>query len=55
MTDSLNLIIREIKDGQQRIEYLKSFLQPKTVNEITIVFPKVNDKGIMKYLSYNGI
>ncbi|WP_264330940.1 hypothetical protein [Wolbachia endosymbiont (group B) of Erebia ligea] len=22
---------------------------------ITIVFPKVNDKGIIKYLSYNGI
>ncbi|WP_341811008.1 hypothetical protein [Wolbachia endosymbiont (group B) of Chesias legatella] len=21
----------------------------------SIVFPKVNDKGIMKYLSYNGI
>ncbi|WP_406829270.1 phospholipase D-like domain-containing protein [Wolbachia endosymbiont (group B) of Camptogramma bilineatum] len=21
----------------------------------TIVFPKVNDKGIIKYLSYNGI
>ncbi|MGL9718793.1 MAG: hypothetical protein ACR5K9_09320 [Wolbachia sp.] len=33
MTDGLNLIIREIKDGQQRIEDLKSFLQPKTVNE----------------------
>ncbi|MDG7053184.1 MAG: hypothetical protein LKM45_04875 [Wolbachia endosymbiont of Alcedoecus sp.] len=34
MTDGFNLIIREIKDGQQRIEDLKSFLQPKTVNEI---------------------
>ncbi|MCM1001008.1 MAG: ankyrin repeat domain-containing protein [Wolbachia endosymbiont of Melophagus ovinus] len=34
MTGGLNSIIREIKDGQQGIEYLKSFLQPKTVNEI---------------------
>lgn len=34
MTDGLNLIIRKIKDGQQRIEGLKSFLQPKAVNKI---------------------
>ncbi|MFV0949121.1 hypothetical protein [Wolbachia endosymbiont of Nasonia giraulti] len=23
--------------------------------QVAIVFPKVNDKGIIKYLSYNGI
>lgn len=27
----------------------------KNRKDTTIVFPKVNDKGIIKYLSYNGI